>query len=501
MSRRGQSTMELALIAPLIVGLIVLCLQGGILISDQVHLEHFAYEGAQWAIANPSTATVDPNSTTSGSIAQHIYSLMCGGPTSPSSSSGSKYCQSPPAGVPALSITVASVSTPTSLRHIEPGPTSDVLAASCGAYTLSVSPSTAQSIDNSSNGTVNYTVTMNSSAPNTQVILNMSGYPPGLQVPPVFVPTQIGPGQSSVVSLQAGPSTSKGIYTLTFNGADTCSRASAVNAITRTLTVTGNDPVSPPASPPVRVGITGVLPGLICVNATSPITLSGFGFEAGATVATGPLISPSVTVNSSTSITFNPVALALGFYDLVVNNPDGTTAILNSGLQVSTSCGGGGGGGGGSPSPSPSPGSPSPTPTPTPTCCDSGTNGTPGPTTLTDPTKTWTPDEWKGAIVTMGGCTATVVTNTGSILTVIGWTCSSTSSSPGATPPVNVPSSGPYQIQQPGNTTFGAACASIAGQQYALITISWAEPLVIPLFAPSGTPYFTLKAVHLAFCL
>ena len=64
--------MELALLMPFIVGLIVLTLQGGILTSDQVHLEHFAYEGALWAAANPSTASADPGGAPgTGSIAQH----------------------------------------------------------------------------------------------------------------------------------------------------------------------------------------------------------------------------------------------------------------------------------------------------------------------------------------------------------------------------------------------------------------------------------------------
>src|SRR5438445_666216 len=43
---RAQATLELALILPFIVGLLAISLQGGLVISDQVNLEHSAYDAS-----------------------------------------------------------------------------------------------------------------------------------------------------------------------------------------------------------------------------------------------------------------------------------------------------------------------------------------------------------------------------------------------------------------------------------------------------------------------
>ncbi|MEA2645162.1 MAG: TadE-like protein [Chloroflexota bacterium] len=80
-NRRGQALTEFALLAPVLLGFLALTLQGGIVISDQVNLEHYAYEGAQWAVANRTAAT-------SGTISGHIQDQLCGSGVAIGSSSG-----------------------------------------------------------------------------------------------------------------------------------------------------------------------------------------------------------------------------------------------------------------------------------------------------------------------------------------------------------------------------------------------------------------------------
>ncbi len=387
---------------PFVLGLLLLILQVGVLVSDQVKLEHFAYEGAQWAIANRTAATVDPSGAAgTGTIAQHIYGLMCGGAgVTPPSSAGTRLCKAQPSGVPSLKISVVSQGTPTSLASPRVAPTSQVMGTStCKLYSLAVSPLSVVINQSAYPTSATFTVTDTSAGgagSDPTVSLNVTGFPSGLQVPPVFVPSLITAGQSATTTLQAGASTPPGTYTLNFNATDNCTGiTSSTGPAIATLTVLGLTP-SPTATPAATIGITGILPGLICVNVTSPITINGFGFQAGATVTTGPLSALSVTVVSSTQININTAALVAGIYNIVVTLPNGATSTLNSGLSVSTSCGGG-------------------------TGCFSGTSGTPSSATVIDLTASWTTNQWAGATVTMGASTATVVSNTSTTLTFSAW--------------------------------------------------------------------------------
>src|SRR5438132_2388063 len=151
--KKGQSTVELAVAAPFIFGLLALTLEGGLVLSDQIQLEHYAYEGAQWALANVDTATVDSGGS-SGTIGQHIYQQMCGGASAPTSIAGSRFCQPQPTGVPVVVVNVTHRTTPVAF-HI-PGPIVEVEAAGgCKKWALSVSPATTQTTN--PGGTVTYT--------------------------------------------------------------------------------------------------------------------------------------------------------------------------------------------------------------------------------------------------------------------------------------------------------------------------------------------------------
>ena len=74
-------------------------------------------------------------------------------------------------------------------------------------------------------------------------------------------------------------------------------------------------------------------------NATDPaggetITLTGTNFQSGANVTIGGTAATSVTVVSSTSITFVTPAKTAGDYDVVVTNANGLSARLTSGISV-----------------------------------------------------------------------------------------------------------------------------------------------------------------------
>jgi copper(I)-binding protein len=78
-------------------------------------------------------------------------------------------------------------------------------------------------------------------------------------------------------------------------------------------------------------------PGLNSVNPTSgpttggnAVTLTGTNFVSGATVLFGAVSSPSVTFNSSTSLTATAPAQAVGTVSVTVTNPDSQASTLLS---------------------------------------------------------------------------------------------------------------------------------------------------------------------------
>ena len=63
------------------------------------------------------------------------------------------------------------------------------------------------------------------------------------------------------------------------------------------------------------------------------ITVTGTNFKAGATVTVGGTTAPSVSVVSSTSITFTTPAKTAGDYDVAVTNANGLAATLTNGIS------------------------------------------------------------------------------------------------------------------------------------------------------------------------
>ncbi|MEZ4241249.1 MAG: OmpA family protein [Myxococcota bacterium] len=98
-------------------------------------------------------------------------------------------------------------------------------------------------------------------------------------------------------------------------------------------------PPPPPAPPPVevRLQVTSLSPSTIAPKTPTPAKVYGSAFESGATVTfTGPmeLRGQEVSVDSGNTMSVTIPGLVEGTYDVKVENPDGTSSVLRSGLTV-----------------------------------------------------------------------------------------------------------------------------------------------------------------------
>jgi hypothetical protein len=88
-----------------------------------------------------------------------------------------------------------------------------------------------------------------------------------------------------------------------------------------------------PSSPSLGgLAVTAVSPNIGLTDGTTVVTISGSGFQPGATVSLDGL-STHATFVSSTSITATPPAHTAGWVELVVTNPDGQKATLFTGYR------------------------------------------------------------------------------------------------------------------------------------------------------------------------
>ncbi len=88
--------------------------------------------------------------------------------------------------------------------------------------------------------------------------------------------------------------------------------------------------------------VSGVSPASGTTAGGTPVTITGTGFLAGATVAFGTTAATSVTVVSSTTITATPPAHAAGAVNVVVTNTDGRSGPLTNGYTYTTAASGSG---------------------------------------------------------------------------------------------------------------------------------------------------------------
>ena len=338
-SRRGQATVELALASPLVFGLLALTLQGGIILSDQVNLEHYAYEGAQWALANPDA--------TSAAVADHIKQQMCGGVTTigtPGPNS-SRYCQAAPAGVGGLIVEVnagGTHPTPLSMGPVA-RPTGAVLAAStCKAWHLDVSDpvySSGSAIPLNGNGM--YTITLNVSGTTGSdpvVALTASGYPLGLATgsPVITPPTLYYNGKTATLVVSVGAKVPQGTspYDIGITGQDQCGQGPTALPTVKQLKVgSGSGFGSIPLPPLVTVDPLKID---TCANTPTTFHMHGRNISAGATVQFGQVVgvATSVVATGASSQVDSTATLPAGIYDIIITNLDGTKAIATGGLTI-----------------------------------------------------------------------------------------------------------------------------------------------------------------------
>jgi hypothetical protein len=110
------------------------------------------------------------------------------------------------------------------------------------------------------------------------------------------------------------------------------------NTDTQNGTKTSGYIYSPPKPAPT---VSTIAPTSGATAGGTPVTITGTGFLAGATVTFGGTSATAVTVLNSTSITATTPAHAAGGVNLVVTNTDAQTGTLTNGYTYTTSGGGG----------------------------------------------------------------------------------------------------------------------------------------------------------------
>jgi Flp pilus assembly protein TadG len=325
--RSGQAIVETAMIMPVVLGLLMTLVQVGVVVSDQVQLDQFAYDGSLWAQENLPTAN-------DAAIQRHVLDQLCGsGNSYPNSSAPTKFCRSGNLSVTASPRGASASNFPFPVN---------AEALSCRGWTLQ--PPTSSSSTNSvaQGSSITYTVTPSVAASVGQVpviTLSLSGTPPGT-VPsfPVFNPPTVTGGNSATVTFSPSAATPLGPYTLGFSGRDQCNLPSGAGPLaTTTLTVTGAAPPTPCSQAVVKVpkAFRKINPTI-----TSVITLTGNNFQTGAIVSFGALSAPLVSVVSSTQLSVTLPVLPPGVYSITVTNPGGCAGTLRNAITVcnSASC-------------------------------------------------------------------------------------------------------------------------------------------------------------------
>jgi hypothetical protein len=343
---RGQAALELAIIAPFVVGLLAVTLQGGLLLSDQVRLQHYAYDAGQWAQANLSTATTS-------NITTRIYDQLCGPGLTPATLGGStpatRFCDS------SLSLNVSTRSTPTSLLG---PPGVDVLAASSPCvdqpWSLTVTPALATVDASTSGGTQHYTVTATSppqaspapsppATPNPVITLYVrvkdafiSGGSPS------FTPAQVSPSPGTSVtsdlSIKYTTRTRPATYDVYVTGEDQCGVSQPANPNRAQLKVNNNPlTVSPAPTPPVTEWVDAVTPTQPCTGVATTLKIFGGGFVPGVIVNVGGTAA-TVTYTVNNEVDAVVTIPTPGIDPVTVTYPDGVKATLVDAINATATC-------------------------------------------------------------------------------------------------------------------------------------------------------------------
>jgi hypothetical protein len=336
----GQATVELAIIGPVLVGLFALTLQGGLVISDQVNLQHFAYEGAQWAVNNRTTATVT-------TVTNHIQDQICGNGKAIGASDGlTRLCSD---GGLSINVSVGAATASTNqgagwgsaLGMVD---NAEAAAPTCprDAWDLVVTPA-------SGSGAAGITLTAKLTGPAGTGVPG-STYPPVVDLSTLGMPlatssgtplwnppTVSGSGLTSTMYIQTTSHTPAGTYNLKVSGTDQCGGQPANGP--KTVSIGTSSGAAPVDSVP---HIDGVAPSCLQIGVPSTLTINGQNFVSGATVKfdlSG--VSYPTTFISSRQVTVAVTATTSDTDNVVLTNPDGTQAKLFSAVLNAVSCPGG----------------------------------------------------------------------------------------------------------------------------------------------------------------
>ena len=321
----GQATLEMAFVGPILVGLFALTLQGGLVISDQVNIQQYAYDGAQWATSNRATATLTGSGSTS--ITQHVQDQICGaGKSIGASDAITRICRTG-----GLNITVAADNA-TAMRS---GPrdwlaasglveNAEAAAATCpvgGVNPWSLAVSQSAGVVTATMTGPNGSGSPSGAAATPVVTLVALGLPHSTNGTPLWNPPVI--GTSSTLSIG-------GSFNLKVTAVDQCGGQEAQGP--RPISSgTGAGSLGTGAATP---HVDGVTPA--CVHTATQLTINGQGFVAGATVMFD--LGGTATIISTTATQIVVSVPAPGSADtdnLVVTNPSGAkaklyNAVLNS---------------------------------------------------------------------------------------------------------------------------------------------------------------------------
>ena len=113
--------------------------------------------------------------------------------------------------------------------------------------------------------------------------------------------------------------------------------ASLLLPVGMTLGCDGRSPSAPTRTPPTQspippaLTVTRVYPKIGATGGSTVVTITGLGFEPGATVTLDG-VAAHTTVNNSQHIVAQTAAHAAGTVDVVVTNPNGQTSRLTGGF-------------------------------------------------------------------------------------------------------------------------------------------------------------------------
>jgi Big-like domain-containing protein/IPT/TIG domain-containing protein len=90
------------------------------------------------------------------------------------------------------------------------------------------------------------------------------------------------------------------------------------------------------APPPSAPTVTGIAPSSGPTTGGTSVTITGTGFQAGATVKLGGTLATNITISSSTSISATTPAHSAGVVDVQVTNTDNQSGTLTSGFTYTS---------------------------------------------------------------------------------------------------------------------------------------------------------------------